>query len=118
MKDIYNTTILCEKCNRKTKKKTIHKEGFTLRAWECPKCNKLWYHPLDQQEYQNFQKLRDKNFRVKLRLVGNSFCVSIPKEIIEFHREMQKEMNEMISMSLEEPEKLSLYFTKRFKRLI
>jgi len=64
-----------------------------------------------------------KNFQVKLRIVGNSYTASSPREIIEFENEMQTEFNKMrkrmsqiIHMSLEEPEKLSLFFTNKIRK--
>ena len=92
MADIYNTTILCEDCNRKTIKSYIIKEGYKIRTWECTICGKRWFHPLDLQEYNNFEKLKQKEFRVKLRFVGNSYIVSIPREIIDFQEELRKVM--------------------------
>ena len=121
MADIFDTTILCESCNQKTEKGFAVKDGFKLRAWKCPSCNKEWIHPTDQQDYENFAKLKDKEFQVKLRLVGNSYTVSIPREIVEFEEEMQREMqnmDKMIRMSLDEPDRLSLYFTREVKRFI
>lgn len=119
MADIFENTIVCDQCNKKTEKGHLIKEGFRLRAWRCKECNKEWLHPLDLQDYKNFSKIRNKNFSVKLRLVGNSYTVSIPREIIEFEEEMQKEINQIIKMTLEEPEKLSLFFSgKRLKRVI
>ena len=121
MADIFDNTLLCEPCNQKTEKTQVARDGFQLRAWRCPKCQKEWIHPTDQQDYNNFSRLRGKQFQVKLRLVGNSYTVSIPREIVEFEEEMQREMEKMdkiIRMSLEEPEKLSLYFSTRVKRFI
>lgn len=115
MKDIFDTTILCEDCNKKTHKGVEARLGHKLRFWECPSCNKRWYHPLDLQALENFQKIKQKHFSVKLRLVGNSYAVSIPKEIIDFQEEFQKQLNKMISLSLEEPEKLILYFNRRLR---
>ena len=46
-------------------------------------------------------------------MVGNSYTISIPREIIDFENEMRQEMMDMekiISLFLEEPEKLSIYF--------
>src|SRR3989344_3454562 len=117
MADIYNTTILCEDCNRKTIKSYIIKEGYKIRTWECTICAKRWFHPLDLQEYNNFEKLKQKEFRVKLRFVGNSYIVSIPREIIDFQEELRKEMDKILYISLEEPEKLSIFFTKKIKRV-
>ncbi len=118
MKDIFETAILCEDCNRKTAKDQIFKEGFRIRLWQCPNCNKRWYHPLDLEDYKNFQRLKNKQFNVKLRMVGNSYTVSIPREIINFESEMRQEMNDIISMMLEEPGKLSIFFDKKIRRFI
>lgn len=115
MEDIFNTTILCDKCNIKTKKITIIKDGFKIRALECPKCKKKWFHPLDYRNYKDFINLTKRDFQVKLRMVGNSFSVTIPKEIIEFEekfKQLEKEMDKMIHMSLTEPGKLMLFFKK------
>lgn len=118
MTDIYNTTILCEDCNRKTTKNFIIKDGFKIRSWECNNCHKRWFHPLDLQEFQNFEKIKHKEFKVKLRFVGNSYAVSIPREIIDFQEEISKEIDKILYMSLEEPEKLSIFFSKRIKRML
>lgn len=115
MPDIFDTVLLCEDCDRKTKKLIISRNGFNLRAWQCPSCEKTWYHPSDQEEYENFQRLRNKTFEVKLRLVGNSYTISIPREIIEFEREMQKHMNEIIRLTLEDPSRLTIFFSNKRK---
>ena len=115
--DIYDNPILCRKCNRRMKKITINRDNYELRAWKCPSCKIIQIHPLDEERFNNFKKLKSKHFEVKLRMIGNSFCVSIPKEIIEFEKEIQKRMNNIIKMSLETPEKLSLYFTNKFKKI-
>lgn len=116
MEDIFENTIVCEVCNKKTSKSISIKDGHELRYWQCPQCNKRWYHPLDMERYSSFQKIKNKNFTVKLRLVGNSYAVSIPKEIINFENEfsrLNKQMDKMISLCLEEPEKLSLFFRRK-----
>ena len=118
MSDIFENKILCNNCNKEMTKTSIVKDGFQLRALQCPKCNKLNYHPLDVQDYENFKKIKNKQFQVKLRYVGNSYTVSIPREIIEFQEEIQKEINEILYLSLEEPEKLSIFFNKKLKRLM
>lgn len=116
MEDIFDNPILCNKCKVQTIDKTINKDGYNLRAKKCPKCNKLIFHPLDIQEYKNFNKLKNKQFQVKLRFVGNSYTVSIPREIIEFQEEFEREVDKLINMSLERPEKLSLFFTRKIRR--
>ena len=76
----------------------------------CKKCSNKVVHPEDKQEYQNFINLRNKNFSVKMRMVGNSYTVSIPKEIANFINEQNKLMNDMVRLSLERMGKLSLIF--------
>ena len=108
--DIFDNTILCKKCNSKMQKAKLAKNGFLLRAMVCPKCSEKIIHPTDEQEYNKFINLRNKNFRVKMRLVGNSYAVSIPKEIVSFMREQEKIMNDMVRLCFEESGKLSLSF--------
>lgn len=91
-------------------KAKIVKNGFLLRAVICPKCHEKIIHPTDEQEYAKFINLRNKDFRVKMRLVGNSYAVSIPKEIVLFMREQEKIMNDMVRLCFEESGRLSLNF--------
>ena len=108
--DIFDNTILCKKCNSKMQKARVVKNGFLFRAVVCPKCGEKIIHPADEQEYHKFINLKNKDFRVKMRLVGNSYAVSIPKEIVSFMREQEKIMNDMVRLCFEETGKLSLNF--------
>ncbi|MFH1376866.1 MAG: hypothetical protein ABIH25_04480 [Candidatus Woesearchaeota archaeon] len=113
MNDVFNTKILCDKCNEQTRKFPLEQEGFKLRALECPNCRKQWVHPGDIKDFQNFKELQKRQFDVKLRMVGNSFSVTIPKEIINFEERfisMEREMNQMMRLSLERPGKIILRF--------
>lgn len=119
MADIFDEIVSCSKCGKKMGKIIIDKNGFKMRALECKKCGKYIYHPADVEEYKKFQELKQRPFNVKLRMVGNSYAVSIPREIIELEREMHKEMakqmermNKIVRLILEEPGKLSLFFTE------
>jgi ribosomal protein L37AE/L43A len=120
MKDLAESSIFCEKCNRKAQKGEILREGFRIRIWQCPDCREVWYHPLDLNEYEQFKKLRNRQFQVKLRMVGNSWAVSIPREIIEFQQDMENEMKKhmehmsrIVRLCMEEPGKLSLFFNEK-----
>ena len=118
MKDIFDAEVLCNKCNVKTKKGTSIRDGFKIRFFECPKCHQRWIHPADKKEYDELKDLQKRKFDVKLRMVGNSFSVTIPREIIDFEEkfaQLEKEMDRMIRLSLDEPGKLSLRFRKFFK---
>jgi len=94
----------------------IVKKGFVLRVLVCPKCRNTIIHPEDKQEYNKFINLRNKEFRVKMRLVGNSYAVSIPKEIVSFMREQEKIMNDMVKLCFEDFGKLSLSFNEKLEK--
>jgi|TARA_B100001971_G_scaffold190799_1_gene193847 hypothetical protein len=118
MTDIFDNKILCNGCDKETNKHELIKDGFIIRIAKCENCNKEWHHPSDVEKYNNFKKIRDKTFNVKLRMVGNSYTISIPREIIKFEEEFQKKINQMLNISLEEPEKISIYFSKRIKQFL
>ena len=88
----------------------VVKNGFLFRTLQCGKCNNKIVHPDDKQEYQNYLNLRNKKFNVKLRMVGNSYTVSIPREIVNFINEQNRIMDDMVRLSMDQMGKLSLIF--------
>ncbi len=96
-------------------KAKIVKNNFLFRAVVCPKCGEKIIHPADENEYNKFVNLKNKEFHVKMRLVGNSYAVSIPKEIVSFMKEQEKIMNDMVRLCFEDIGKLSLNFTEETK---
>ena len=110
MTDIFDNKIVCKKCNHEMKPVKITKNNFSLRAVECPKCLTKIVHPKDEQEFQNFNDLRKKQFNVKMRFVGNSYAVSIPREIVRFIQEQEKIMDSMVRLCFEDLGKISLNF--------
>lgn len=110
MSDIFDNIILCKHCSKKMKPATITKNGFQLRAVKCEACRNQIIHPEDLKEYMDFQNLKRKNFKVKLRYVGNSYAVSIPREIINFMNEQEKEINKIVDLCMEDLGRLSLNF--------
>ena len=115
MNDLFDAEIMCKDCKIETIKNELINEGFKLRYSECPKCEDKWYHPTDLRDYEKFKKLKAREFHVKLRMVGNSFSVTIPKEIIEFEEQfnqMEKEMDKIMKLCLDQPGRLSLHFNE------
>lgn len=110
MTDIFEHDILCNKCGKSMKSFLISKNGFNLRAKKCEKCGQILIHPEDKIEYENFMKLKEKEFNVKMRMVGNSYAVSIPREIVDFMKEQESMLNNMVKLSFEEAGRLSLMF--------
>lgn len=115
--DIFDNTILCKKCNVKMQKAQLAKNGFLFRAVVCPKCGDKIIHPADEAEYNKFVNLKNKEFHVKMRLVGNSYAVSIPKEIVSFMRNQEKIMDDMVKLCFEDMGKLSLNFGEELNKL-
>jgi hypothetical protein len=113
MTDIFDNTILCKKCNSEMQKANIAKKGFLFRAMVCPKCEEKLIHPVDEQEYNKFISLKNKEFKVKMRIVGNSYTVSIPKKIVSFMNEQEKMMDDMVKLCFEDMRKLSLNFGEK-----
>lgn len=108
--DIFDNKIFCNHCNKEMQKANVAKNGFVLRAVVCPKCNHKLIHPVDEHEYNKFVSLKNKQFHVKMRLVGNSYAVSIPKEIVSFMRTQEKMMDDMVKLCFEDFGRLSLNF--------
>ena len=110
--DIFDQTILCKKCEKKMKPAKMIRSGFELRAMFCDKCGSKIVHPADEAEYNKFLDLKNKSFKVKLRLVGNSYAVSIPKEIVDFIKEQERVFDDMVKLAFDDAKKLKLMFGK------
>lgn len=112
MVDVFEHKVLCKKCDSVMEHATVIRNGFKLRALVCPHGHDKIIHPADEEEYRRFKELRGKEFRVKMRIVGNSYAVSIPKEIVSFMYEQEKFMNDMVRLCFEDAGKLSLTFNE------
>jgi len=117
MTDIFDAKIMCKNCNSEMKQAIVKKNGLELRAVECVKCGDKIIHPADLNGMEKFKDLKGKTFSVKLRMVGNSHAISIPKEIIDFmnemnhvHNETRKHMDDMVRLCFEDFKSLSLRF--------
>lgn len=110
MNDIFDNAILCKKCSKVMKPSLVSKNGFNLRVIKCEKCNEMIVHPADKQEYEHFMQLKNKEFEVKMRMVGNSYAVSIPREIVDFMKDQENMINNMVKLSFQEAGRLSLMF--------
>ncbi len=111
--DVFDNTILCEKCNKKMEKVQLAKNGFLFRVVQCKNCGEKIIHPVDEENYNKFINLKNKEFNVKMRMVGNSYAVSIPKEIVSFmnaRENTMKEFDNMVRLCFEEMGKVSLNF--------
>jgi len=110
MADLFENTILCKKCNKAMKPALLSRNGFNLRAIKCDKCGEVIVHPADKREYEEFMRLKQKEFEVKMRIVGNSYAVSIPREIVDFMKDQENMINNMVRLSFDNANRLSLMF--------
>lgn len=113
MTDIFDAQIMCKKCHREMQQCVVNRNGMELRAVKCKQCGDLIVHPADLNGMENFKDLKDKKFNVKLRMVGNSHAISIPKEIIDFMNERQREMKrhmDEVSLAFDDFDTLRLRF--------
>jgi len=111
--NLFDNKVLCKNCNKEMKKKIIAKHGFEIRVLECLDCGNKIIHPGDEEEYKKYEGLRNKTYKVKLRVVGNSYAVSIPKEIVNFMREQERMMDDMVRLCFDDMSKLKLMFKKK-----
>ncbi|MCR4327441.1 MAG: hypothetical protein NUV46_02575 [Nanoarchaeota archaeon] len=110
MQDIFGYDIICDKCGKKMENALMSKNGFNLRIKKCNSCTEFIVHPIDKAEYENFTRLKKKEYEVKMRMVGNSYAVSIPREIVDFMKEQENMINNMVRLSFQDFGKLSLMF--------
>lgn len=116
MADLFDNIIICNNCGTRMSKCQTLKNRILIRTALCKKCGKKDFHPLDMEKYKQFQQLRQKPFRVKLRMVGNSYAVSIPREIIDFLGQPEKIAQE-VEMQFSELDKIMLSFQQKvFKK--
>ena len=110
MTDIFNETISCKECKTEMKHGIITKQGLELRAVQCLQCKKQVIHPADLNAIENFKPLKNKTYNVKLRMVGNSHAISIPKEIVDFIRQQERVMDSMVRLCFKDMRTLDLMF--------
>lgn len=117
--DLFENKILCKKCEKPMKRADEIRNGFIIRVMACDRCKEKILHPVDSAEYDKFVNLKNKTFKVKLRLVGNSYAVSIPKEIVSFMREQEHTFNEldnMVKLCFDQVGKLTLDFEDKLRK--
>ncbi|GEM_PF-2081612 len=80
-KNIYEDELECD-CGGTMKPKTFNVEGFEVRGWECMKCRRVDYSD-DINVALTIKKFRKHGASLKLRQVGDTVVITVPKEIRE-----------------------------------
>ncbi len=102
-KTIYEDELECE-CSGTMKPKLFNVEGFDVRGWQCKKCSRIDYSD-DINLALTIKKYRKKGAMLKLRKVGDTVVITIPKEIRE-------------ALELEEGEDVKMYPLSKRKVMI
>lgn len=102
-KTIYEDELECE-CGGLMKPKTFNVEGFDVRGWQCQRCNRIDYSD-DMNVVLTVKKFKKKGAVLKLRKVGDTIVITIPKEIRE-------------ALELKEGEDVKMYPLSRKKVVI
>lgn len=80
-KTIYEDELECE-CGGNMKPKLFDIEGIPVRGWECRKCRRVEYSD-DINLVLTIKKYKKQGASLKLRQVGDTVVITIPKEIRE-----------------------------------
>ena len=80
-KTIYKDELECE-CGGSMKPKLFDIEGIPVRGWECRKCRRIEYSD-DINLVLTIKKYKKQGALLKLRQVGDTVVITIPKEIRE-----------------------------------
>ncbi|MBI4171022.1 MAG: hypothetical protein HY514_04955 [Candidatus Aenigmarchaeota archaeon] len=78
------TEIPCE-CGGMAGRSTVKYKDYEVRGWVCKKCKKEYIHPEDSLKISRFEALKKSRVRVKIRTVGQSLVITLPKEITELY---------------------------------
>lgn len=104
----YNKKIRCE-CGKWAKPKTFNVEGFWVRGWQCPKCDRIEYSD-DINRVLMINKLKKQHLRVKVGVLGQSKIVRMPKELLEV---VDLAKGETIDIYPESPRKIAIEVSEK-----
>lgn len=76
--------IPCE-CGAMASKRTIKYKDYEVRGWVCEKCKKEYIHPEDSLKISKLEALKKEHVKVKIRTVGQSLVITLPKEVAEVY---------------------------------
>ena len=91
--------IPCE-CGNMASKSTVKYKDYEVRGWVCKKCKREYLHPEDSLKISKLEALKKNHIRVKIRTVGQSLVITLPKEIAELYGLEKGETVELSSEGL------------------
>lgn len=91
--------IPCE-CGGMASKGTVKYKDYEVRGWACKKCKKEYIHPEDSLKISKIEALKKSGIKVKVRTVGQSLVITLPKVIVELYGLERGEMVELTPENL------------------
>ncbi len=96
--------IPCE-CGGKASRSTVKYKDYEVRGWVCKKCKKEYINPEDSLKISKMEALKKSGVKVKIRNVGQSLVITLPKELAELYG-LQK--GETVELSPENFKKIEI----------
>ncbi len=76
--------IPCE-CGGMARRSAVKYKDYEVRGWVCKKCKKEYVHPEDSLKISKLEALKKTGVKVKIRTVGQSLVITLPKELAELY---------------------------------
>ena len=86
--------IPCE-CGSMASKSAVKYKDYEVRGWICKKCKKEYMHPEDSIKISRLEELKKSGIKVKIRTVGQSLVITLPKELANLYGLEQGETVEL-----------------------
>ena len=78
-KSVYKDDVKCD-CGGWMKPKTFLVDNSSVRGWQCPKCKNIDYSD-DIEKVLTMKKLKKHPMTIKVRELGDSEVIAIPKQV-------------------------------------
>lgn len=79
-----NTKDMKCSCGKIAKHTYTNIEGYRVKAWKCKTCGEEYLDSADAEFLLLLKKMKKKPLTAKVGVLGGSYIIRIPKEIVEF----------------------------------
>lgn len=90
-------------CGKSTDETHLNIDGFKIKAWKCESCGEEYLDSAEAQFLLMMKKMQKKPHTAKVGVLGDSYIIRIPKEIVEY---MQIKKGEKAKISLAGPHEI------------
>ena len=79
-----NTKDMKCSCGKIAEQTHINIEGYKIKAWICKTCGEEYLDSADAEFLLLSKKMKKEPHTAKVGVLGDSYIIRIPKEIVEF----------------------------------